>query len=478
MIADENGDVWLLGLDFGSTTSSALLARAKIRASSATGRMEFSAPQVVFRPAPVFTPFVGEDIDIAAVGDLLDGWMTGMGVVSGGVFAGGAIVTGLAARAGNATALRALVRERVGDAVMATADDPRLESWLAFMGSVATLSRAHGGTVFINLDIGGGTTNAATGRDGEVLDTACHFIGARHLRFVPGSYRITAISPFGQAMLDALGLDSAVGDELGATERQRLLDYCIEALIEIVDGTGKAFGRDETRCIEQAPWLHSPTGSEVVTFSGGVGELVYRLAAGETPPGTTHYGDLGVDLAEAILRSPRLAANLRRFVPENRGRATCYGVALHSTEISGTTLFLPDATMLPLHDVPVLGRIGIDEDVAQLAATLALARHCHTAAAVLLDVGDTGQSIGVDRLRNLGRRLAEAFIDAGVGSDSPLVVLVNQNVGKALGHYATDWGRLPTRLIVIDEVPGRRAHFVNLGRLHRQVVPVSFYGLR
>ena len=33
------------------------------------------------------------------------------------------------------------------------------------------------------------------------------------------------------------------------------------------------------------------------------------------------------------------------------------------------------------------------------------------------------------------------------------------------------------RLVVIDEVPVRDAHFVRLSRMRQQVVPVSFHGL-
>jgi len=50
------------------------------------------------------------------------------------------------------------VRRRLGDAFIATADDPCLEAWLAFHGSCAALSRAQPHTPILNLDIGGGTT--------------------------------------------------------------------------------------------------------------------------------------------------------------------------------------------------------------------------------------------------------------------------------------------------------------------------------
>ena len=79
------------------------------------------------------------------------------------VFGGGALLTGLTARRDNAATVVRLIRRRLGDTLVAAADDPCLESWLAFMGSAAGLSREHPGRPALILDIGGGTTNLALG---------------------------------------------------------------------------------------------------------------------------------------------------------------------------------------------------------------------------------------------------------------------------------------------------------------------------
>jgi ethanolamine utilization protein EutA len=57
-------------------------------------------------------------------------------------------------------------------------------------------------------------------------------------------------------------------------------------------------------------------------------------------------------------------------------------------------------------------------------------------------------------------------------------LLLEADVGKVLGNYASDWGRSGVDLIVIDEVPVRDAQFVNVGRARDGIVPVSFYGMR
>jgi ethanolamine utilization protein EutA len=84
---------------------------------------------------------------------------------------------------------------------------------------------------------------------------------------------------------------------------------------------------------------------------------------------------------------------------------------------------------------------------------------------------------GAASLRELGGRLSAELRAWGYPADRPLVLLVNKNLGKVLGHYVTAWGTLPISLIVIDEVEARSAQYVRIGRPRGQVVPVSFYGL-
>jgi ethanolamine utilization protein EutA len=470
--------VHLFGLDVGSTTSSVLIAAARIGASSVSGRMQLETPRTVYRSPTVFTPFVAEDIDEAAFARLLDGWLSTGAFDRKQIFAGGAIVTGLAAQARNAQSVTRLVRERIGDALIATADDPRLESWLAFMGSCAGLSRAHPQIHFLNLDIGGGTTNAALGRNGEVLDTACHFIGARHLRFEPGTYRIVSISSIGSAILQACGIHRQRGDRLRAEEREAVIGYNIRALEAVVTGAAEFFTTSTGKIIEQVRLNNTPPAAAAITFSGGVGELIYRIGAGEPAPSTTFFGDLGIDLAQAIVASPLLSRSIRAFVPENGGRATLYGITLHNTEISGNTLYLPRPDLLPLVDLPILGSLRDAADTAHLRQLLAIARRHSAGAAIQIDLPLASEPLAQSQqIRSLGETIATVLQESDFPA-IPLVLLLPVNAGKTLGQYATRWGTLPVQLLVVDEVPVRGAHFINIGRLRQQVAPISFFGMR
>ena len=132
----------LVGLDFGTTTSSALVAEGLVRRNAVTGRMELSVTRETFRSPLMFTPLDGDRLDLAAILRLVDGWLARGGIVPShaDVAGGGALLTGLTARRENASGLVAAIRKRLGPALVATADDPCLESWLAFQGSCAPLS--------------------------------------------------------------------------------------------------------------------------------------------------------------------------------------------------------------------------------------------------------------------------------------------------------------------------------------------------
>jgi ethanolamine utilization protein EutA len=483
---NQTRQVTMIGLDFGSTTSSAMVARACVGLSSSTGRMELGSPQVIYRSEPIFTPFHDENIDITCLNDHIDQWIKESGVSTKTIFAGGVIITGLAARQANASELARLVGERIGETVIATADDPCLESWLAFMGSCSELSRLNPGTPFINIDIGGGTTNPAFGIDGEVRHTGCYFIGARHFQFKPGTYQLNGLSFYGKTLLEVLGIEKKPGENLSRDEIDAILDFYISSLESIATCNHGFFSGPAIPHYQQVSFAFEPTEiSPVIVFSGGVGELVYRESLGKGLPGTTFYGDLGIDLARRITQSPILAGHIGDFIPENQGRATVYGLTLHSTEISGQTIFLTAEELLPCHSLPIVARLPIEADIEQIGKAVLMAGKTVSGGCIQVLSGKSDNNPVIETDNPAGNRLSEiktfgqrlGIACNRVDPKLPIVILVPGNYGQALGNYASNWRQEPFPLIVIDEIPDRQAHFVNIGRLHNTIVPVSFYGV-
>ena len=469
-------EVKLIGLDFGTTTSSAVIAKAKLLHNRVSGRVELSQISECFRSAVAFTPMENDRLDLTRAAGLLDDWLAA-GIAQGdSLFGGGALLTGLTAQKQNAPALVSLIRERLSDAVIARADDPRLESWLAFMGNCAKLSGQHPQTRFINLDIGGGTTNLALGLNGEVLSTGCHFIGARHVQVEAGTYRITKLSYYAQRLLDQLGICKECGDELRASEVDQILELYLRWLTATVAGNQAIFAEPLAALHQQVAFSvpQEPAAPPVVTLSGGVGELVYAALQGHGFPDTTAFGDLGIDLAARLLNDSPWANDFRQFIPDGRGRATSFGLLRYSTQVSGSTLFLSDSAILPLQDLPMFGTIGADLPSAQWTLILQLLQGSVIGGCVQIEMRDHG----AQAVRALGAKIAKSLVAAEFPMTRPLVLFVAGNVGKTLGYYITEWGDRPFTLVVIDEIAAPNAQFVHIGRLHDRVVPVSFYGLQ
>lgn len=461
--------ITLVGLDCGSTTSCLVCARARL-VQGPLGRVEITDALEFFRSELVFTPFDGGRIDAEQLAKLLDAWLFKAAVRRGEVFGGGALITGLAAQRENAAAVAKLLEARLGDAVIAAADAPRFESWLAFKGNCDALSREHAETPILNLDIGGGTTNLALGRNGDVLATGSLLVGARHFEFEPGTYRITRLSRQAEALLQSLHFHHRLGDTLSPAEVAAVAG-CYVAAIEAAVNDPETV---DPQFIQAAfAWPQLDADNLAVTLSGGVGELVYQLRRGKDLAATTPFGDLGVELARALATSPAVGPRLT-LAPEGLGRATVFGLLRHSTELSGSTIYLPRPERLPLANVPLVGRVTRETPAEDLAAWLQLAGTCSPAAALQIELDEQD----LPALRQLVERLRGHLDPWPLAPGVTLVLLVPANLGKTLGNMLTAWGTMKADLIVIDEVPQSDAHFVRLGRLRESVVPVWLYAAR
>ena len=465
-------DVTLVGLDCGSTTSCLVAARGRL-ATGALGRVEVTQLSETFRSPVILTPFVDRQIDAQCLATYLDEWLAAAEIRPDEIFSGGALITGLAAQRENADWIRQMLAGRLADAVVAAADAPRLESWLAFMGNCHALSVAQAETPIINLDLGGGTTNIALGQAGQVRSTGSLFVGARHFQFEPGSYRLKDLTPLGKKLLAALNVQSSPNAELSRTAVDRIVDYYVRLLVAAIYGELNSPGDQVAAAHIQAPLDASPEqlAAATITLSGGVGRLIYQMRQWGRTPAISAFGDLGGELAEAILRCPEIANRLT-LVPEGLGHATVFGLLRHSTELSGSTLYLPQPQRLPLANVPLLGHVDQLSTDAHVAELLKLATGPAAAMQVQLAVDD------IVALKHVSELLARGLERHPLADETMLVLLVDANLGKTLGSYVTRWGKLKLNLMVIDEVAPRDAQFVRLGRLCETVVPLWLYAVR
>lgn len=484
--------VRLLGIDIGSTTTAVQRWDALLHIDPLTARVSLEPVGAPVTQPPCFTPFHGTHLELAALQAYLDPWLPASSdagppfpmagpppALEPPLLGGGVLITGLAAQQQNVSALRTWLRSRLQHAVIAVADDPGLESWVAFMGAVGTQS-LQSALPILNLDIGGGTTNLALGLGGEVLTTGCAFLGARQLIVDPESLRLLRLSPYGMLMCEYLGTVPGLGDHLSIPYLEALANLQVR-LLELLCLDPEARAQTDPALLtlldklEQVPFRPNQLEllrSAALSFSGGVGALLAQVLKDEPLPMPLAYGDLGVLLARALADSPlRSRAILPVGAP---GRATLTGLTLHGAQVSGATVFVSERVTLPLEDIPILGTVDASCTLERLLHVLRQVRCCEEGAGLQIRVhsGTPGEVLA------LGQRLREGLDQAAVPLALPLVLLLEKNVGKLLGALIAGFGPHARALVVVDELVLRHARFVRVGAPVKGVLPVSFFLLQ
>lgn len=464
--------VQLFSLDFGSTTSCAMLVEASVERNQVSGKMHFENPRIVYKSDAVFTPIENNLVNEHRISVLIKDWLAESGATQENLFSGGAIFTGLTAKKGNVSRIAEQVNALIGNAIINTVDDPNLESWLAYLGNFSYAAFGH--QPVLNLDIGGGTTNPALGIGKSVLATGCYAIGARHFQFEAGTYCLTVLSDSARQILAHLGLNYELGQTLTNEDVERIAEFYVEQLKNIK--TGQAV----CDFLIEVP-LEISEASPKVLLSGGIGEVYYHFLRSGELPSKSYFGDLGIALVKAILNSDLLDS--QDVLPQESGRATVYGMALFNTEISGATIFISHDDLLPLNEIPMLGRLRIDESqtlASQQYAQQLLRTQYKLGGAIFLE----WDMSTLEQLKQRSQQLRE-WIRSILPKDSlhsvaplkPLVFFVQGDVALTFGNYLTQWRAWQHPILIIDDVPHKDASFVNIGRKQHQVVPVSFYGI-
>ena len=124
-------------------------------------------------------------------------------------------------------------------------------------------------------------------------------------------------------------------------------------------------------------------------------------------------------------------------------------------------------------DVPIIAKLTTDSTIEQWTSAFTLAAKRQGGACIQVMAAD----YSLAQVSALASQIKHSLQSSQYSPSKPLIILVEANIGKALGNYISDWGNLDYNLMVIDEVALRDAHFVHVGRLHQGMIPFSFYGL-
>ncbi len=475
----ENVALTTVGIDIGSSTSHLMFASVRLQRKTQALSSQFVVVErrILWKSPILLTPFLaGGTIDAARLARFVARCHEDAGLAPGEIDTGAVILTGEAIKRSNARAIAELFAADSGRFVCASAGH-HLESALAAHGSgAAALSRDERKTV-LNVDIGGGTTKLALCVAGEVVSTCAFAVGGRLVAF-DGEGVVTRVDEAAALAAADAGVQLRLGCRPAPTDLARVVDALAEAAIAFIRGAaptalGEKLALTETLALAAAP--------DAITFSGGVSEYIYGRE-------TRQFGDIARLLAERIAQAcadgriePPLA------VPREGIRATVIGASQFTVQVSGKTIHVSAGVSLPLRNVAVAApalTLTEDIDVAREAHAieLAVARSCADGAhAIALSIRWRGDP-HYRRLRALGEAIALAMASASDAPSqrlAPLVLMIDGDVGRTLGHILEHDLAIGRPLVSIDGIALKEFDFVDIGEMIRpaDVVPVVIKSL-
>jgi ethanolamine utilization protein EutA len=465
-----------VGMDIGSSGTQVVFSRLHLRriGEDLTSRYVVVRRETRYRSPVTLTPYASaEHIDAAALGAIIDLAYAEARVDPAEVDTGVVILTGEALRRHNAEAIAAILAERGGALVTATAGH-HMEAMLAGYGSGAAKASYDTGARILLIDVGGGTSKLAVLDAGRVVATAAVHVGGR-LQVIDEAGTIVHLDPAGRRHAARAGYAWDVGDRAMADEMERVAETMADAL------TAAVTGAHDSRF-----WLTEPLGElgriDGVMFSGGVAEYVYGRE-------DARFGDLGHPLGRALRRRIDSGALPWPLLPAGECiRATVLGASEYSVQLSGNTCWIsdPDA-LLPRRNLQVLRpgyRLG--EVVDSVAITSAIRRHL-----VAFDA-DAGADAGADVALAMSwsgppsyRRLLafacglRAGLAERIDRGRPVYVVLDGDVAMILGRLLSEELGVPGDLLVVDGLNLRDFDYVDIGRVRypSKTVPVTIKSL-
>ena len=430
-----------VGLDVGTTTTQMVLSKLKVEngaAGFAVPKLTITDRQILYRSPVCFTPLKeGDLVDGDKLRALVEDFYRQAGIEKRQVDTGAVIITGETSRKENAAAVLQALSGFAGDFVAATAG-PDLESVLAAKGAGAVEYSRQTGKTVLHMDIGGGTSNLALIREGEIVQTGCMNVGGRLLKMDQAG-KITYVSPVLSGLTD---LQPGFLPAPGQLETVAgLLTSALEmgaGLRPVTALLNKLMTKETT-----VPW-QIPAEPLVISFSGGVADCIEKAGG--------NFGDMGAELGQAIKKS-LLCRNPYRLGTETI-RATVIGAGSHSAQLSGSTVFCKNVA-LPLKNLPVAvftGEEQLREDLPELIRQRRAQKDDKTV--VLAFPGYQSPTYAQVAV------LADKLLRAGTGE---LLVCLEADMAKALGQCLSL--KDPRRpLLCIDSIQPGQESYLDIGK--------------
>lgn len=446
-----------VGVDIGSSTSH--LVFSKLVLERLDNRYIVSSREIVHESDVLLTPYADDmTIDAAKLGKFIERQYDMALLDPAAIDTGALILTGVAVRRSNARAIGELFAAQAGKFVSVSAGDG-LETTLAAFGSGAAARSIRETCRVMNIDIGGGTSKIAVCEGGEVVDMTAIDVGARIVAF-DADGKVTRLEEAGRRFAAEAGLELAIGSVPGAEALERMAARMADRLFEAISAAALSA---QTASLLRLDPLRNERVPDVVTFSGGVSEYIYKREA-------SGFGDLGPLLARAIKTrvdawGPRIAR------PDEGIRATVVGASQYTIQVSGSTIFVSPLDTLPKRNVPVITPdLALEGDALDPEAIAAGVR----AALRRLDLADGEQAValcyrwgGSATFRRLDDFCKGVTIglSAHLANGHPLILVGDGDIGGLVGIHALEEAKLNNPIVSIDGIVLKEFDFIDIGAM-------------
>ncbi|WP_432663239.1 ethanolamine ammonia-lyase reactivating factor EutA [Wukongibacter baidiensis] len=461
-----------VGIDIGTSTTQLVFSRITVENTASIAsvpRIKIVDKEVTYRSDIYFTPLISlTSIDGKRVRSIIEDEYERADIRPEDVDTGAVIITGETARKENAREVLNTLSGLAGDFVVATAG-PDLEGIIAGKGANAEKISKEKSCTVVNLDIGGGTTNIAVFKNGEVIDTACLDIGGRLIKLNQDTLEVTYISPKLKKLGECINLKISEGKRLTLDALNKLTARMAEILEEILGVKPKS---PELDLMLTGHDLRRDYDINYVSFSGGVADFIY----GEEQSGLFEYGDIGIILGQRI-KDSKITREKEIVESAETIRATVVGAGTHTTDISGSTITF-DEEVLPLKNIPILKLTKEDErqSLSKLSSTISnklkwfrLEDDKQQVALAIKGVKNASFET-IQELSNCIIRGMKEILELNL----PLVIIVEHDIAKALGQSLKAGLNYKKNVVCIDSVMVENGDYVDIGNsiANGKVVPV------
>ena len=465
-------DILSVGVDVGSSTSHLAFSKLLLKKDehSATRRFNIEERNIVYEGKIINTPLLDDNtIDINRLTDFFKEEYQRAGIDPEDIQTGAVIITGESARKQNAKQIAEALSNDAGKFVAATAG-PNFESLIAAMGSGATARSKDDNKTILSCDIGGGTSNIAVSKNGEILSTSCISVGGRVLG-VSSERKIWRIDEPAVKIMQHLGLNYKIGDRISREDIESIAGTLAEILFEVITGPAKSA---LARRLMLTDDLTFPNRIDEYSFSGGVAELMYG--------GLDNYNDIGQILAVQFNSlTPKLTSAV--VEPANKIRATVIGAGAYSLSISGSSGFMDDKITFPIRNVPV---IRVDVDRSKLSVEHIISQIKMSFRRFDIDEGDDIIALyfkdpvmaSYPQLELFARSIEGALTNS-IQNKLPIILIFDTDIACSVGSVIRRETDLKTNLLSLDELNLKEGDWIDIGEplVAGQVFPVTVKSL-